>query len=301
MMFAPVGELGIALLAYLLIYLLPPLSILLLVAFQRDWRLAQWLRRHRVVLRGIQMLLLLGYALIGLVVFDFRQSAREGAIERAQADIRRHPVLAQASMVRGILAPAGSKIDLGYSEDWNEASSAEFSSPVSWQGLQLTHIDWRYDRLSLAAPGQVDGWHCAAGESLATHSLSDMPLRLAYCTLASLTVLPDITLPAGTRVQSDIYVPENSCMVRWTAAANRALETGSKAPAPADCADSKEEGVVAVWLLHIPETATRIRWKNQGWHTLTLKLDMQSGKVLDYGGETATGAHDPAARAVVKR
>lgn len=293
MIFAPLGALTVALLVYLLSLLLPPLAILLLIAFRRDWRLAQWLRRHDFALRGIQILLLLGYAFIGLVIFDFRQSAREGDIERAQAEIRRHPVLAQASMVRGILAPAGSKIDLGYSEDWNEASSAKFATPVSWQGLQLKHIDWRYDRLSLAAPGQVDGWHCAAGEALATRSLSDMPLRLTYCTLASPTVLPDITLPAGTRVQRDIYVPENSCMARWTAAANRALETGSNAPAPADCADSKEEGVVAAWLLHIPATATPIRWKNQHWRSLTLHVDIQTHKLLGHGGELA----QPPARA----
>lgn len=287
MMFAPVGALGIALLAFLLPLLMLPLSCFMFLAFRGDWKFAQWLRSHKLVFWLLIALQVLSYAFTVLVIASFKQSAREGDIERAQAEIRRHPALAQASMVRGILVPAGSEIDLGYSEDWNEASSAEFASPVSWQGLQLKHIDWLYGRLTLAAPGQVDGWDCAAGEALATRSLSDMPLRLAYCTLASPTVLPDITLPAGTRVQRDIYVPQNSCMARWTAAANRALESGSKAPAPADCADSKDEGVVAAWLLHIPATATPIRWKNQNWRSLTLHVDIQTRKLLGHGGELA--------------
>ncbi|XZG69320.1 hypothetical protein ACTSKR_11720 [Chitinibacteraceae bacterium HSL-7] len=280
MIFAPMGALTIVLLVYVLMLVVPPLSVLMVLAFRRKWRLAGWLRRHPVMLGGLVLLQVLVYGFCLFVYFSFQQISREAAAERAQEEIRRYPVLTEARMVREILAPAGSRIDLGYGDDWNEAVSADFATPVSWNGLPLRRIDWIYSKIVLAEPARIEGWLCAAGETLRLQQ-SEAPIEVLGCTLAEEALQDGVRLPAGT-VVGKVGLHSDACMAQMREGLIRGPDAPHTASEPDAC---RNDPAVDVWWAEYLGGATPYHWQGRRWHKIYWTFTRSDGRLYSWGGE----------------
>ncbi len=173
----------------------------------------QWWARHRAVSWSLLVVLLVLCLPQAYMAYVWQVVSRESRQEQAA----RHPTLSEPARIRGIDVPAGTRLSLPSSHDWQAADEVEFPAPTPVHGIaalavrfsstwddQAPAVELPVHELRLAAPVTVDGWHCGP----------EAPLRLAVRAESDI-LLMGCQLAAGNRV-AGLDIPPGSELMRYT-------------------------------------------------------------------------------------
>ncbi|KJK01059.1 hypothetical protein UB43_11750 [Pseudomonas sp. 21] len=187
---------------------------LLVLALFRSAR--QWWGRHRVLSWSLLVVLLILCFPQAYMAYVWHVVGEEMQQEAAV----RHPTLTEPAHIRGLEVPAGTRLSLPGSHDWQAAEEVEFPSPTLIHGVPAlavrfsstwdeqapagSSVELPVHELRIAAPATVDGWHCSP----------QAPLRLAV-RAESEVLLMGCQVAAGNRV-ADLDIPPGSELLRYT-------------------------------------------------------------------------------------
>jgi len=176
----------------------------------------QWWGRHRLASSGLLVVLLVLCAPQAYMTYVWHVVGEE----MQQEEAARHPTLTQPARIRGLDVPAGTRLSLPGSHDWQAAEEMEFPSPTLIHGVPAlavrfssawddqapagSSVELPVHELRIAVPATVDGWHCSP----------QAPLRLAV-RAGSEILLMGCQVAAGNRV-AGLDIPPGSELLRYT-------------------------------------------------------------------------------------
>lgn len=186
----------------------------LVLALSRSAR--QWWGRHRAVSWSLLVVLLMLCFPQAYMAYVWHVVGEE----MQQEEAARHPTLFEPARIRGLDVPAGTRLSLPGSHDWQAAEEVEFPAPTLIHGVPAlavrfsstwddqvpagSSVELPVHELRIAAPATVDGWHCGM----------EAPLRLAV-RAESEVLLMGCQVAAGIRV-AGLDIPPGSELMRYT-------------------------------------------------------------------------------------
>lgn len=213
----PVPLFSPALLITLGVSALAVLALLLwLLALCLFRRARQGWRRHRTVSWSLLVVLLVLCIPQAYMAYVWHVVGEE----MRQEEVARHPTLTEPARIRGLDVPAGSRLSLPGSHDWQAAEEVEFPVPTPVHGIPALSVRFSFTwdeqapagasvelpvhELRIAAPATVDGWHCGP----------QAPLRLAV-RAESEVLLMGCQIAAGNHA-AGLDIPTDSELMRYT-------------------------------------------------------------------------------------
>ncbi|MFJ3259239.1 hypothetical protein ACIPK7_03200 [Pseudomonas sp. NPDC086581] len=197
--------LGVSSLAVLVLLL----WLLMLVLFRSA---RQWWGRHRLACWSLLVLLLVLCVPQAYMAYIWHVVGEE----MRQEEAARHPTLTEPARIRGLDVPAGTRLSLPGSHDWQAAEEVVFPVPTRVHGVSAlavrfsstwddqappgSSVEISVHELRIVAPATIDGWHCSpqAPLRLAVRAVSE--ILLMGCQVAEDNRVADLDIPPGSEL-----------------------------------------------------------------------------------------------------